>query len=192
MYCKIVLQGRLKGKKIVLQYSHCIVEKEAWRVGFELQYTGVYCNRGSWVRLGVCIVIQKLYYDCGARARLDCIAIQWLAKPRYSRGWAVGARAGRAGRAGRRRGAGLGVRGALGWAWQAWSTASRARGRRGTRKAGCAAGTRDMQGACGRQAQARGRGVQRALASRRGRRAGNTGSVGRARLGRAGWPWAMH
>ena len=59
MYCEIVLQGRLKIEDIVLQYSHCIAEKEAWRVGFELQYTGVYCNRGSWVRLEICIAIQK-------------------------------------------------------------------------------------------------------------------------------------
>ena len=39
LYCGIVLQGGLKGKKIVLQYSFCIAEKEAWRVGFVLQYT---------------------------------------------------------------------------------------------------------------------------------------------------------
>ena len=28
---------------------YCIVEKEAWRVEFELQYSGMYCNRGGWV-----------------------------------------------------------------------------------------------------------------------------------------------
>ena len=28
---------------------YCIVEKEAWRVEFGLQYTGMYCNRGGWV-----------------------------------------------------------------------------------------------------------------------------------------------
>ena len=129
MYCEIVLQGRLKGKKIVLQYSHCIAEKEARRVGFELQYTGVYCNRGSWVRLGICIAIQNLYCDCGARARMDCIAIQWPAKPRYSRGWAAGALGAQAGA------------GALGWAWKAWRTTGRARGR-DARQAGRAAGAR--------------------------------------------------
>ena len=29
LYCEIVLQGMLKVKEIVLQYSHCIAEKKA-------------------------------------------------------------------------------------------------------------------------------------------------------------------
>ena len=51
------------------------------KVGIVSQYTEVYCN-------------------CGVRARLDCIAIQWPAKPQYNKGWAAGARARGAGLAG--------------------------------------------------------------------------------------------
>ena len=29
LYCEIELQGRLKVKEVVLQYSHCIAEKKA-------------------------------------------------------------------------------------------------------------------------------------------------------------------
>ena len=47
MYCEIVLQGRLKIEDIVLQYSHYIAEKEAWRAEIVLQEGQVYCNRGS-------------------------------------------------------------------------------------------------------------------------------------------------
>ena len=178
MYCEIVLQGRLKGKKIVLQYSHCIAEKEAWRVGFELQYTGVYCNRGSWVRLGICIAIQNLYCDCGARARMDCIAIQWPAKPRYSRGWAVGALGAQAGA------------GALGWAcvgrWAgcAWGAGLGVEGVAHNRQGawqGRAAGRARGRGARGRQVQAGGRRAGSAGHARPGRWARGLGA--RAGLG---------
>ena len=170
MYCEIVLQGGLKGKKIVLQYSHCIAEKEAWRVGFELQYTGVYCSRGSWLRLGICIAIQK---NCIATVEQGqgWTVLQYSGQPSHDTARAgQQARAqGRAGPVGKRRGTGLGVRGALGWAWQAWRTVGRACGR----------------GACGRQAQA---GSRRAGA-------GNNrpaGSAGRARPGRSSWLRAVH
>ena len=181
MYCEIVLQGKLKIEDIVLQYGHCIAEKEAWRVGFELQYTGVYCNRGSWVRLGICIAIQNLYCDCGARARPDRIAIQWPAKPRYSRGWAVGARAGACWARRQAQGHWAGRAWGVGWAWQAWRTTGRARGKRGARQAGRAARGR------GRQAQADGR--QRRARGVRSR--GGAWALG-ARPGRVGWPWAVH
>ena len=101
-----------------------------------LQYTGVYCNRGSWVRLGICIAIQKLYCDCGARARLDCIAIQWPAKPRYSRGVA--------GSWARKRGAG-----------RAAGRGKRAGGRAGSRQGARAAGARTA-GSCARGVRSRG------------------------------------
>ena len=152
LYCK---EG-LKERKIVLQYSHCIAEKEAWRVGFQLQYTGVYCNRGSWVRLGLCIAKQK---------KKNCIAtveqgqgwtvLQYSGQPSHdTAGAGQQARSqGRVGRVGRRRGAGLGVAGV-------------AHGRRGARQAGrVAGGARSRQGA--RQAwrsagKARGRDEQQA------------------------------
>ena len=116
MYCEIVLQGRLKGKKIVLQYSHCIAEKEAWRVGFELQYTGVYCSRGSWVRLGICIAIRKKNCIATVEQGQGWTVLQYSGQPSHDTiGAGQQARAqGHAGRVGRRRGAGLGLRGALG------------------------------------------------------------------------------
>ena len=56
------------------------------------------------MKVGIVSQYTEVYCDCGARARLDCIAIQWPAKPRYTKGWAAGARAGGAGRAARRAG----------------------------------------------------------------------------------------
>ena len=101
----------------------------------------MYCNKGSWVRLGICIAIQKLYCHYGARARLDCIAIQWLAKPRYSRGWAAGARATGAGF-----GAGaLGAELAAGRARQSAERSGHARQRRAGR-AGLAGNGRQARG----------------------------------------------
>ena len=55
---------------------------------------------------------KKLHCNCGARARLDCIAIQWPAKPRYSRGWVAGARAGACWARRQAQGRWAGVRGA--------------------------------------------------------------------------------
>ena len=46
----VVLQySGMDGLKVYCKTLICIAEKEAWRVGFGLQYTGVYCNRGGWV-----------------------------------------------------------------------------------------------------------------------------------------------
>ena len=70
------------------------------------------------MKVGIVSQYTEVYCDCGARARLDCIAIQWPAKPRYSKGWAAGGRAGGAGRArgarGRRAGGALGRAGSRG------------------------------------------------------------------------------
>ena len=47
---------------IAIQFT--VLQEKVGKVGIVLQYTSVYC-------------------DCGAKARLDCIAIQCPAKPRY-------------------------------------------------------------------------------------------------------------
>ena len=43
------------------------------------------------MKVGIISQYTEVYCDCRARARLDCIAIQCLAKPRYSKGWVTGA-----------------------------------------------------------------------------------------------------
>ena len=165
MYCEIVLQGRLKIEDIVLQYSHCIAEKEAWRVGFELQYTGVYCNRGTWVRLGICIAIQKIVLRLWSKGKagLYCNTVasqamiqQGLGSRRAPRG-VLGAQAGA---------------GALGWACVGrWA----GRGRRGALQAGHADGV-----AHGRQGARQAGHAVGARAVGRHRRAGRRAGAGRA------------
>ena len=70
------------------------------------------------MKVGIVSQYTEVYCDCGARARLDCIAIQWPAKPRYSKGWAAGGRAEGVGRArgarGRRAGGELWLAGSRG------------------------------------------------------------------------------
>ena len=61
----------------VLQAGNCI----AW--------VALYCNRFKCIardlagKAGVVSQYTEVYCDCGAKARLDCIAIQCPAKPRY-------------------------------------------------------------------------------------------------------------
>ena len=157
LYCEIVLQGRLKVREIVLQYSHCIAE-------FVLQE--------AWLQ-GVCVAIQKLYCEvqckrqgCLCHKTDSCVATQcWArqqarARGRWAHGWARRARgtlglaqadAGLVGvgaQAGRRR---AGCAGQASAARGARATGARRRGRawqaRGLAK-GCALGALSLFLAC--------------------------------------------
>ena len=105
------------------------------------------------MKVGIVSQYTEVYCDYGARARLDRIAIQWPAKPRYSK----------AGQQARARGA-LGAR--LG-----------ARGRRAGGALG-RAGSRGAQALGHRSAQGRGSGAQGARWERHG-----TGAAGNGRAG---------
>ena len=66
-----------KSGKLYSNTLYCIAEKEAWRVEFGLQYTGVYCNRGGWVGL-------ELY--CNIVIVLQARRLGWLVVSQYSNG----------------------------------------------------------------------------------------------------------
>ena len=119
------------------------------------------------MKVGIISQYTEVYCDCRARARLDCIAIQCLAKPRYSKGWARSAGAPRRWGVGLRRG----ERSVADARDRGEAAAHRARG----------------NGALGAQAA----GGRRAGGRRMGALGARQGAAG-ARAGRAGWLWAMH
>ena len=92
LYCEIVLQalqlyckreGRKncsEKKKLYCNTLVCIAKKKA--VGFYCKMD-VYCIAGEGWESWVVSQYTEVYCDCGAKARVDCIAIQCLAKPRY-------------------------------------------------------------------------------------------------------------
>ena len=124
------------------------------------------------MKVGIVSQYTEVYCDCGARARLDSIAIQCPAKPRYSRGWAAGALVRGAGRADGRAGQARGARGkrvgvALGGAG---SRGAQALGRRRAQGRGSGEqGARGAQTAGGRRLGASARGRERAGRERAGR-----------------------
>ena len=164
-----MLQGRLKGKKIILQYNFCIAEKEAWRV--RLCCNTLECIAIEAAGLGWEFVLQ--YKNCIATVEQGqgWTVLQYSGQPSHD---TVGAGQqarpqGRAGRAGRRRSAGLGVRGELGWAQQVWRAAGRARGRGARRQSSLATGTRQRRaGRAGLEQQGRGKRAAWALGARAG------------------------
>ena len=63
VYCN---RGGWPGGKLYCNTLYCIAEKEAWRVEFGLQYTGVYCNRRRLEGLKEAKIVSqynKMYCD---------------------------------------------------------------------------------------------------------------------------------
>ena len=151
--------GGVQGVQNRVTIQFIVLQERARKARVVSQYTDVYC-------------------DCGGKARLDCIAIQCPAKPRYSqetcraqagarRRWGVGAGVrGKAGCAGGRRTLGVGGRAGR-WA--------RARaGRAGVGAAGRwgrVLGERAQARTAGERQQVQARGVRGTRGSKRGRRA---------------------
>ena len=165
MCCEIVLQGRLKGKKIVLQYSFCIAEKEAWRVG--LCCNTLECIAIEEAGLGWEFVLQ--YKNCIATVEQGqgWTVLQYSGQPSHDTA-GVWQEAGRAGGAlGARQGAASARADARA---RVRAHGQQARGRQATARGACAAGARKA----------------------RGLDAGPAAWALGARPGRTGWPWAVH
>ena len=151
-----------------------------------LQTVGLYCNRRGLEGGSSVLQYTALYCNLKGYARLDCIAIQCPAKPRYGQGvrncgrWGAQAWA-----------LGCARREARGWACWARRQAL-GRGRWGGRNAGVRAGVRARASV---KARASVRARAGAWARADAQAAGAQGRSGRAavrRWERAGWLWAVH